>query len=342
MPMTIDRSIDPSSVELFDCTLREGSYAVDFEFDESFVVKILNGLNATKVHNIEIGHGIGLEAELTGIKPCNIAHYRWSEIAQATIPGKSWGMFAQPEFTNLETVSTLSDRGMSFVRVGIEPDKVSANTDYLRQATEVCGRVYLNLMKSSVALAESLPRLLKSVPQGLAGVYIVDSFGAMLPRDVDNYVSAARQIFPVVGFHGHDNLGLANINSITALESGATLVDGTLNGIGRGAGNAGLESLASIISMIDVDRFDYRQLAKLAELCRTSLDLIPEDRNMQVLGGVIGVHSGYFSLVKELSAKYAIDPALLLEAATASAEYSPTATDIRTAAEQLAESTELV
>ncbi|CAM5612381.1 Pyruvate carboxyltransferase domain-containing protein OS=Streptomyces glaucescens OX=1907 GN=SGLAU_00920 PE=4 SV=1 [Streptomyces glaucescens] len=58
-------------------------------------------------------------------------------------------MFAQPEFTRLDTIAEMTDRGMSFVRVGMEPDRVPENLDYLRRATDLCGQVYLNLMKSS-------------------------------------------------------------------------------------------------------------------------------------------------------------------------------------------------
>src|SRR6185312_8475388 len=116
-----------------------------------------------------------------------------------------WGMFAQPEFTRLETIAEMVDRGMSFVRVGMEPDRVAAHLAYLERVTDLCGQVYLNLMKSSATPVEQLLGVLDTVPPAIAGVYVVDSYGAMLPADVARYVSAVRDRFPVVGFHGHDN-----------------------------------------------------------------------------------------------------------------------------------------
>lgn len=333
---------ETSNVELLDCTLRDGSYAVDFQFDEEFVIHLLSRLNGTPLSKIEIGHGIGLEAERSGIKAGNIDHHRWCEIAGSTLTNKPWGMFAQPEFTRLDTVAALVDQGMSFVRVGMEPDRVAEHLGYIQHATEVCGQVYLNLMKSSATPVDQLLGMLDGVSSAVTGVYVVDSYGAMLPTDVHRYVSAVKEHFPVVGFHGHDNLGMANINTITAMQAGATILDGTLNGIGRGSGNAAIESLAGIIKILDTDRFDYQELARLAEYCRVNMDVIGEDRTMQVLGGVIGVHSGFFPLVTELAARYRTDPARLMETAVGIAEQSVRKADFHTAATRIAEEANLL
>lgn len=325
---------DVSRLELLDCTLRDGAYAVDFQFDQEFVWTLLTRLNETPVSKIEVGHGLGLEAERAGIKACNIHHFDWCEMAGAALTKKPWGMFAQPEFTRIETIEEMCRRGLSFVRVGMEPDRVQANLEYIQRVVDACGQVYLNLMKSSATPINELLAGLEGVSDGIAGVYVVDSYGAMLPETVQEYVRAVAERYPVVGFHGHDNLGMANINTIAAFEAGASILDGTLNGIGRGSGNAALESLAGVIKIMDHDRFDYQELANLAEFCRVNMDVILEDRKMQVLGGVIGIHSGYFPLVEELAEKVHTDPANLMETAVDIAEQSPRKADFHAAAAQ--------
>lgn len=337
MTMENEKPAALPAVELLECTLRDGSYAVDFDFEEEFVANLLDWLNQTPVSKVEIGHGLGLEAERSGIKPCSISHHRWCEMASALLTEKPWGMFAQPEFTRLETVADMSSRGMSFIRIGMEPDKVQDNLGYISDVTRVCDQVYLNLMKSSATPVDQMIGMLDGVTPSVAGVYVVDSYGAMLPADVQRYVSEVREHFPVVGFHGHDNLGLANINTITALQAGATVADGTLNGIGRGSGNAAIESLAGIIKITDADRFDYQELARLAEYCRVNMDVIAEDRAMHVFGGVIGIHSGYFPLVQKLAAECHTDPAQLMEAAVTVAEQSPRKEDFQVAADRISE-----
>ncbi|GAA3685554.1 4-hydroxy 2-oxovalerate aldolase [Yimella lutea] len=337
----IEVETDWDQVQILDCTLRDGSYAVDFEFEEAFVAELLDGLATSAIPLVEIGHGLGLEAERKGAKPGNIHHAQWAELAQSHLNGKPWGMFAQPDFTRIETIASLSSEGMSFIRVGMEPEKVPANTDYLLAALDSCPNVYLNLMKTSSTAPKQLPGLLDTVPAEVAGVYVVDSYGAMIPDDVDRYVSTVKQLFPVIGFHGHDNLGLANINSLSALLAGATIADGCLNGIGRGSGNASTESLAAIINLLDSDHFRYQELAPLAELCREEMTVIAENREMHVLGAVIGMHSGFFPLIQEASANANVRPADLMQTAANLAEQAPGPQHIRGAAEQLCRSVSL-
>lgn len=328
--------------EILDATLRDGSYAVGFQLDEKFVSEFLSGINDTPIRKIEIGHGLGFEAERSGITPSSIDLRRWCEVARSELTASSWGMFAQPEFSRLTTLAELCDRGMSFVRIGMEPERVPEHLEYIERATEICDEVYLNLMKTSATPPGELPGLLSGVTPAIVGLYIVDSYGSMLPADVRRYVTVAKESFPVIGFHGHDNLGLANANSIAALEAGATIVDGTLDGIGRGAGNAETESLAGIFSILGNDRYDYKRLAKLAGFCRSSLDLLPENRNMQVLGGVIGIHSGFFPLIEGLCSELTVDPASLMETAVVLAPRSVGKTDIHAAAQRIAERAEAV
>ena len=69
--------------------------------------------------------------------------------------------------------------------------------------------------------------------------YIVDSSGSMLPSEVKDYIKVIKDYTDIsIGFHGHNNLGMANANSYVALENGGKFVDGTLGGVGRSAGNA--------------------------------------------------------------------------------------------------------
>lgn len=327
-----DRPAETTEIDLLDCTLRDGMYAVNFQLDEEFVTQLLTRLNETPVTKIEVGHGLGLEAERTGITACNIDHERWGDLAGATLSAKPWGMFAQPDFTRLETVEGLVKKGMTFLRVGTEPDRVAGHLDYLRRATEVCDEVYLNLMKSSATPVDQLVECLADVPEAVTGVYVVDSYGAMLPGAVTEYVSAVRRHFDVVGFHGHDNLGLANVNSVTAYEAGASIVDATMNGIGRGSGNASIEAIAGILKLTRGDLFDYQELARIAEYARVNMDAVREDRTMQVLGAVIGIHSGFFPLVEQLAEEFSTDPARLMETAVEIAEHSPGKDDFRNAA----------
>jgi len=76
----------------------------------------------------------------------------------------------------------------------------------------------------------------------------MDSAGSYFPSDVKEKIGAiVNKITIPVGFHAHNNLGLAIANSIAAVEAGALLLDGTIKGFGAGAGNAQLEVLVAVL-----------------------------------------------------------------------------------------------
>ena len=90
---------------------------------------------------------------------------------------------------------------------------------------------------------------------------MVDTTGTFLPEDVRRYVEAIRAASDVtVGYHGHNNLGMAVANTLEAFEAGAVFLDGTLMALGRGSGNCQTECLIAALQRrghlaeIDLDR----------------------------------------------------------------------------------------
>ncbi|WP_218950991.1 hypothetical protein [Desulfoluna butyratoxydans] len=328
-----DVTASTHGIQLLDSTLRDGSYAVDFQFDKAFVIGLAKRLNDLSVNLVEVAHGIGFEAERAGYTESNISLTEWCDIANENFSTSKWGMFAQPGFSRLSTLKWLCSEGMSFVRVGLEAYRVEENLDYLEHALTHCDDVYLNLMKSSVVSPDKIGNFLRNVPSEITGVYIVDSYGTMLPEDVENYVRAVRETFPVVGFHGHDNLGMANANSLAAISAGASVVDGTLYGIGRGSGNAAIESLAGILSNMGKGDYDYREFAKLAEMCNQEMKVIPGSHYLQVLGGVIGLHTSLFPVIEKVCSEQKIDEMAVMKEALNVATYDPKESDIYKASE---------
>lgn len=90
---------------------------------------------------------------------------------------------------------------------------------------------------------------LKFESYGADVVYVTDSGGAMLPKDVFEKVSSLKKTLKIpIGHHAHNNLGLAVSNSLTAIEAGATYIDGCLSGLGAGAGNTSTENLIAVLN----------------------------------------------------------------------------------------------
>ncbi len=324
------------NVKLLDTTLRDGSYAVDFHFSSKLVIELLKKLNEASVELIEVGHGLGLEAELTGVRECNIDIEEWSKLCNQYLSTSSWGMFVQPKFSRLSTMDWLCKEGMTFIRVGMEAQNTINNLDYIEACLKFNKDVYLNIMKTSNITPCELMQYLDVIPKEIKGVYIVDSCGTMLPSSIEAYVHAVKGHYENVGFHGHDNLGMANANSLAAIKAGATIVDGTLSGIGRGSGNASTESLAAILTSQNKGNYNLKELCKLADYCVKQLDVIPCDRYFQILGGVFGVHTSFFPLVEQLSNEFQVNSSSVMKLASQISPFGIKESDIRRAAKKLA------
>ena len=93
------------------------------------------------------------------------------------------------------------------------------------------------------------------VDAGAHCVYVVDSAGALVLGDARDRVAAVHAVIghqAQVGFHGHQNLSLGVANSVLAYQTGARQVDGSLCGLGAGAGNFPTEVLAATFDHLGV------------------------------------------------------------------------------------------
>ncbi|MCL6229802.1 hypothetical protein M4Z11_04185 [Bartonella sp. G70] len=90
---------------------------------------------------------------------------------------------------------------------------------------------------------------IEAVNCGAHILYLADSNGSLLPENVTQLVQKIKDISPLeIGFHVHDNLGIAMTNSITAVESGASFINSSLIGMGKGTGNLTLESWLTLLN----------------------------------------------------------------------------------------------
>jgi 2-isopropylmalate synthase len=103
---------------------------------------------------------------------------------------------------------------------------------------------------------------------------VADTVGYATPEDIRHYFGSLLREVPeladiVLGIHCHDDLGLATINSLVGLESGARQIHCTINGIGERAGNAALEEIVMALN-VRSDRYAYKSLVNTTRLWETS------------------------------------------------------------------------
>ena len=173
---------------------------------------------------------------------------------------------------------------------------------------ETVGFLMMAHMRPPEVLVEQA-KLMESY--GADCVYIVDSAGAMLPEEAGAKVKALKENLDAqVGFHAHDNLGVGIGNSLAALEAGADQLDGSLRGLGAGAGNAKTELLAAVLDKLGVETgLDVFKLMDAAEyVIAPIMPFQPFPDRDSIMIGYAGVYSTFLLHAKRAAERYDIDP----------------------------------
>jgi 4-hydroxy 2-oxovalerate aldolase len=135
----------------------------------------------------------------------------------------------------------------------------------------------------------------------------MDSTGTYLPSDVENRIKALKDNLNIpIGFHGHNNLGLAVANSIIAVQCGATLIDACIRGFGAGAGNAPLEIIIPIFEKCGYKtNIDFQKIIMEADIVpEYMVKNIPITAPINILTGLYKLFSGFEKPIIKASKLY--------------------------------------
>lgn len=303
---------------ILDCTIRDGSYAIDFKFTATDTALVVGLLDEAGLPYVEIGHGLGLGA---GTASANRAPSRDIEVIERSrerVRRTRLGAFFIPGIGRESDLRDAASAGLQFVRVGNNADEIETAWPSLETATSVGLEAFVNLMKTyGITPVEFSEIAAEAERRGAAGVYVVDSAGGMLPDEVAEYVRAARDHAAIpIGFHGHSNLHLAVANALAALDAGATFIDTSVYGIGRSSGNVPTEVLAVVLEKLGIESgLDAHAIMQIAESYLGALaeHLHPHDM-IAVALGYGRFHSSYLPRALHAAEEADISPLRLIVA----------------------------
>ena len=325
-------------MEILECTIRDGGYAIEFQWSAEEIEQIVGRLAAAGFSRIEIGHGLGLGASRT-LTPARCSDEEMTTVAARAKQKAKIGAFFIPGVGNADDLRAFREHGGDFVRVGTDISQSESAWPFVELAAALGFEVCYNFMKSYAAPPfELLCRAAPIVERGATIVTVVDSAGGMLPDQVAEYVRVLRcGLDAQIGFHGHNNLLMANANSLAAVQAGATVVDTTLLGMGRGGGNAQTETM-----LVVLDKAGYPtginplDVAKIAERYVGPKPARLKGANeLELIYGFALFHSGFTKRVQDVAAEYDVPyQELMLEVSRYSKE-NPSQELIEEAAAQL-------
>jgi 4-hydroxy-2-oxovalerate aldolase len=297
------------SINILDTTLRDGSNAINFQFDKKLTKIVLKSLEKAGIEWIEMGHGLGLGASRTSGKAAVLSDEEDMEIAQKTLKKARFGFIIAKKFGSKGDIKKSAEYGAGFIRIATNITEADQIEDYVKFAKEQ-GLVVLIALMKAYALApekEYIKILQKLDNWGVDWATLMDSAGTMTPEVVSDYIIKGRihSNLPL-GFHGHNNLQLGIANTIAAIKAGAVSVDTSIGGLGRSAGNAPTEILSLMMQKYGWGKhLDYKILSDLND--NYIFPLIKKENRFSseaITFGYSGFHSSFFPLIKKVSKKY--------------------------------------
>ena len=235
-------------MKILDCTLRDGGFHTNWEFDTEFVRDLIAVLDGVGVDVIELGY----KSPLRGgkYKKCND---KFIENEIGYVPKSKLSFM-------VDTKDFVIDNKLDYnlIKTNIHKNsifsmcRVATTLDFLVYAKELVGYLHsigyettLNLVRASLLDKSTLQKAIKSADDSEADVlYLADSFGSLISNKLSEFLKIYRDnTDKKIGFHAHNNLGLGFSNTMLAMESGIDYVDGSITGMGRGSGNMKLEQL---------------------------------------------------------------------------------------------------
>lgn len=251
---------ESSKRNILDCTLRDGGYVNNWEFDTKTVHCIMDSLYDAGIRTIEIG--IMGKGGAPGKSTSFPSFTLMEPILENRKPDCRYAAMMNQADAAKYSVPLCSDRTPDLLRIAFFKREYGDALEKAKELKDKGYEVFLQAMATSMYSDDELKCLLDKVntlePDGF---YIVDSFSTMYNEDVRRMTALVlSRLIPKIqfGFHAHNNIQMAYSNVITFFQTETDrplIADGSIYGMGRGAGNVPIELLMEYLNKNE--RTDY-------------------------------------------------------------------------------------
>jgi len=305
-------NLQGKSVKLHDMSLRDGMHAKRHQISLDEMVTIATAMDDAGMPLIEVTHGDGL-----GGASVNYGFPAHSDEAylSAVIPKMKQAKVSALLLPGIGTVDHLKMAkalGVSTIRVATHCSEADVSQQHISMAREMdMDTVGFLMMSHMLPAAQIVEQAKLMVSYGANCIYCTDSAGYMLPDEVTEKIGALRNELDSsieLGFHGHHNMAMGVANSLAAIEAGCARIDGSVAGLGAGAGNTPLEVLCAVLDRMGCQTgIDLYKIMDVAEDLITPLmdQIIRIDRDALTLG-YAGVYSSFLLFAQRAEKKYGV------------------------------------
>ena len=242
-------------IRVLDCTIRDGGLMNDHNFNDDVVRAVYTACTEAGIDCMELGYKASKRLYATDQfgrwKYCTEDDIR--RIVGENKTDVKLSVMADVDRTDYhDDILPCKDSVIDLVRVACYINQIPAAIDMIKDAHDKGYQTTVNLMAVSVVRERELDEALELLSESeVDTLYLVDSFGALYSEQIHyligKYLHYARQHKKEVGIHTHNNLQLAFANTLEAVVKGANMLDASMAGLGRGAGNCPMELLLGFL-----------------------------------------------------------------------------------------------
>ncbi|MBE0491145.1 MAG: aldolase catalytic domain-containing protein [Sulfurospirillum sp.] len=289
-----------NKIKILDCTLRDGGYVNDWAFKNPHIQKILKALDASHVDIIECGYlndKMGMPNNSTLFDSTVTVDKVLASLSKSDVEKVIMINFGDFDVKNLPPKEQTSIDG---IRLAFHKKDIDKAFETAYKIKELGYKLYFQpMVTKNYKDIEFLSIIEKTNELNPYAFYIVDSFGSMTLDEFHKYLVLAQNNLNEsisLGYHSHNNMQLAFSNAISMCSQNfkrEIIIDSSIYGIGRGAGNLNTELIADYLNNAHEKEYDTLPL----------LDIIDE-----LLASLMAKNSWGFSPAQFLSASYNCHP----------------------------------
>ncbi|MDR1858444.1 MAG: 4-hydroxy-2-oxovalerate aldolase [Treponema sp.] len=299
-----------NKINIVDTTLRDGSHAVSHSFTKEQAAAIAGGLDAAGVDMIEISHGDGIAGSSINYGFSKEPELELLAAASKVVKNAKLAVLLLPGVGTIEDLKRAKDCGANAVRIATHVTEADISIQHIGWAKQngmfVCGFLMMTHMASPEKIVEQANIFVNA---GADYINLADSAGYMVPDDVRARIAALKNAIALpVGFHAHNNMGMAVANTLAAVEAGADYADATCRGLGAGAGNAQIEVLCALLKRqgYNIGADIYRVMDVAENVVEPLMQRPQIVRTDSLMLGYAGVYSSFLLHTRRAAEKFNI------------------------------------